>query len=239
MAEEKILSRIRKMLALANDEAASEGERDNAMRMAHNLMSKYQLDMHDVSKHMRDAEDPRGRFDEFGYCATWARYVRKAVADLFMCKYYYTTVNAMKDNSTFIGRESNATTALLISDFIVRSVLKESKLRYKGDAKAQRSFCVGSQYRIQERIALLQKAKQAEVAAAGYGLVLVEEAKAEAMDNDAFIQAAGTAIVTAKARQQAALNYGAMAAGSEYAKGLGLHAQVSGNTKSTKAITNG
>jgi hypothetical protein len=45
MTEDKILSRIQKMLALANDLAATEGERDNALRMAYNLMAKHNLDM--------------------------------------------------------------------------------------------------------------------------------------------------------------------------------------------------
>lgn len=43
--EDKIINRIKKMLALANDAAAAEGERDNAMRMAYNLLAKHNLTM--------------------------------------------------------------------------------------------------------------------------------------------------------------------------------------------------
>jgi len=45
VADEKIIDRIAKLLALGRDEAATEHERENAMRRAQRLMSKHQLEM--------------------------------------------------------------------------------------------------------------------------------------------------------------------------------------------------
>lgn len=39
----RILQRVRKMMALANDKAASDGERENAMRMAHATLASIVL----------------------------------------------------------------------------------------------------------------------------------------------------------------------------------------------------
>jgi hypothetical protein len=46
--KEKALDKIRKLLALADNNAASEGEIENALKAAQNLMSKFDLDMSDV-----------------------------------------------------------------------------------------------------------------------------------------------------------------------------------------------
>lgn len=48
MTEEKIINRIKKMMALANDKAASDGERENALRMSYALMARHNLEMSDV-----------------------------------------------------------------------------------------------------------------------------------------------------------------------------------------------
>lgn len=55
----KILGRIRKMLALANNEGASEGERDNALRMAHATLAKYNLDMAEVESSGKPQQEAR------------------------------------------------------------------------------------------------------------------------------------------------------------------------------------
>lgn len=46
--KEKALERIRKMLTLAEDPAASEGEVENALKMAQSLMAKYDIEYSDV-----------------------------------------------------------------------------------------------------------------------------------------------------------------------------------------------
>lgn len=43
-----ILEKVKKLLALAGNAGATEGERDNALRMAHGLLAKHNLDMADL-----------------------------------------------------------------------------------------------------------------------------------------------------------------------------------------------
>jgi len=46
--ENKVLERVKKMIALGNDAAATEAERETALRMAYNLLAKYNLSMSDL-----------------------------------------------------------------------------------------------------------------------------------------------------------------------------------------------
>lgn len=58
----RVLARVRKMMALANDDAAaSDGERDNALRMAHATLLKHNLTMAAAEEAGATAEEARER----------------------------------------------------------------------------------------------------------------------------------------------------------------------------------
>lgn len=107
-----VLSRVRKMLALANDAAVSEGERDNALRMAHATLAKYNLSLSEAETAGADADESRvsdSAAETIGHA--WLRTIFYAVAQLYFCKYYTARLNGQKVRHYFIGRESNTTTA--------------------------------------------------------------------------------------------------------------------------------
>lgn len=203
MTEDRIVDRVRKMLALANDSAASEGERDNALRMAYNLIAKYGIDMSRVEAKTREADDPRGKEVIDSWSMLWAKQVFHAVADLFFCKYYYgSKINSTKCRHNFVGRASNTTTASLMGEYIVTSILRECRKRYVHNlAPESRAFALGAAAKIRQRVEQLIKDKKTELEATpGTALVLANLYTAEEADNDAFIRQAGTALVTKKAR---------------------------------------
>lgn len=236
MSEERILDRVRKMLALANDTAATEGERDNALRMAHNLMAKHQLDMADVDQRKRDLDDPRGLFTLDGWNIPWCRRVRHAIARLFMCKYYSGKINATRGRHTFIGRESNATTAMLMGDWIVLGLLREADKRYGHRLTPMgRSFGEGAASKLHERVNQLLADKQKEFTSAGYALVIADLAKIEADANEEFHLSTGTKLKPATARNSK-LNVDAFYSGKDHAGTIGLNTQLA-NKKGTLAIT--
>jgi hypothetical protein len=162
---EKILERVRKLLAMANDERGNEGERDNALRMANNLMAKYQLDMADIPTEVRERDDPIGRFDVDGWYIPWCNMIRGSVARLFSCKYLQGgKINATRGRHIFIGRASNATTAMLMSDWIVKEALREAD-RVAGHrlTPAGRSFGLGVASRLARRVTELLEKSAAEL----------------------------------------------------------------------------
>ncbi len=151
---DKILERVRKLLAVANDERANEAERDNALRMATNIMAKYQIDMADVPKEQRERDDPRGRFDTEGWYIPWCNQIRGSIARLFDCRYFQAgKINATRGRHVFVGRASNATTAMLMSDWIVKEALREAD-RVAGHrlTPAGRSFGMGVSSRLSTRV---------------------------------------------------------------------------------------
>lgn len=173
--ENKILNRVRKMLALANDDAASEGERDNALRMAHATLMKYQLTLADLDAHTREQVDPRERFDTEGWNITWCKDLRGVIARLFFCEYLNGgRINATRGRHIYIGRTSNAVTAAYMSDWIIASLLKEADRRYKHRLTPEgRAFCVGAVHQLRIRVRDILAASQETLSAASPGTSLV------------------------------------------------------------------
>lgn len=160
MAEEKIINRIKKMMALANDPAASDGERDNALRMAYATMAKYNLEMTDVEGKPEGPQEARVDRKVETYGRPWAISLATAVGRLFFCKLYYVRSYA-KDQVWlhFVGKESNADIACEVARVLIESVFKEAKrkMRQNGENVTwRRSFCTGAAFKIQDRVRELQ-----------------------------------------------------------------------------------
>lgn len=178
---EKILERVQKMLNLANDAGASEGERDNALRMAHATLAKYNLELADVESH-NNGKEARGEPREEDYIKfygrPWARHCAKAVGELFFCSYLYMSASRATDTKHyFVGRHSNVATACLMSEFVVQSIMKEGKReqrRHRENNAWLREFCWGAARTIQQRVKEIRLAaeKQSEEASDGKALVL-------------------------------------------------------------------
>lgn len=190
MNQERIIDRIRKMLALANDLAATEGERDNALRMAYNTMAKYNIDIASVEQAGRKNDEPRIDFPKVSWSWTWAKSVNQIVAEMFFCKYYYfEKINGTQITHHFVGRESNAMTAAVMADYIVNSILKEGRAIYKSNTSpAMRSFVTGAMHALSRRVDELIKAKQQEFAAQpGTAIVLASLYDTEAALNELIL----------------------------------------------------
>lgn len=229
MSEEKILDRVRKLLATANDERGNEHERDNALRMAHNLLTKHGLSLMQVEAHEKDKADPRGKFDDIGLSTPWARRVRHAIADLFMCKYFFgSQLSSTRCTHYFVGRESNAVTAMYMSAYVVRSIVKEATKLYGHPLNADaRSFSTGCASRLRQRIdqMIADKAKEVGPQTGGTALALLDLARAEKDANDAWLEASGVQLTTSKGRS-AGVNAAAYSAGHAHGGSISLNVQI-------------
>ena len=161
--ENKILARVKKMLALGNDAGATEAERDTAMKMAYNLLAKYNLSIADLPADQND--EARELLSVVISADKWARSLAHAVAKLFFCKYWFSrTGTAGKDSHQFVGRQSNTLTAMHMTEYLIKSIKKEATRRFASPTSPDgRSFCVGAVDTIYDRvIILLQKGIQEE-----------------------------------------------------------------------------
>jgi hypothetical protein len=222
---ETVLTKVRKLLKLAADQAATEGERDNAMRMAHKLLAKHNLDMVDVDKHIRKEGRSKEELQTFGM--KWCRDVAKAMGELFFCKYFYgEKLNATKLQHFFVGKESNAVTASLMTEYVIASILKECRSKYKHNLSPEsRNFAIGAADAIWVKVQLMKK-EPVPTGDGSFAIVPMSYYDQEIEANMEWLKGQGTELVTVKNRAQGIKDYAAYGAGREYGNGINLNQQV-------------
>jgi hypothetical protein len=214
---EKALDKIKKLLAIANDDRGNENERETALRQAYSLMAKHNVEMADIEAHGAKPSEPRINFENDSWSWTWAQQTAQVVAELFFCKYYTSyKINGTKCRHHFIGLESNAMTAAVMSDWIINSVLKEGRKMYKENtAPGTRAFAIGAMHKLHTRVQEIIKQTQAD-ATPGTALVLANLYTTEADANNKLLPAD---LRTRKARQ-------AKVEGNAYARGQAFGASI-------------
>lgn len=243
----KILRRVRKMMKLAQDAGATEGERDNAMRMVHATLAKHNLNMSLVAATDGSVEEEkRGSMQKAYLGKPWAIAISGAIARMYFCHYHYHTMGGnagptQKAVHVFVGRESNVVTAQEMAQFVVESVNREAQ-RYQrsigGKYSDYRAFAQGAMLRIRERCAKIENdAKRKGVddvptdgevdAIPGTALVLASLYQNEASANASFVAHVFGELGTGR-QQTFAPNQAARNAGSKYGSKVSLHQQVKG-----------
>lgn len=235
MAVDKIIDRVKKMLALGNNAGATEAERETALRMAYNMLAKHNLSISDLPE---DASDEvREELLSTISADKWARSLAFSIAELFFCNYYYQrTHTSGKDNHFFIGRQSNVVTAQYMAEYLIASVKKEATKQYKSPTSPLgRSFCVGTVASIRSRVKEMLK-DGAEGSSAGTSVALVSLHEREKAANEQWLKQAGTVLVTTAKRADNSLLASGYHAGKEFGKTVSLNQQVGTTSKSLKRI---
>lgn len=247
-AQDRIIARVRKMMNLANDANATEGERDNALRMAHATLAKYNLDLAQVEAKAQGApnggtgDEPREQQAQAFMGYTWARTIAQATGKLFFCAYYYQKIrgNNAKVTHTFVGKRSNVVTAHLMAKYLVESVHREA-VRYtesqgmnyaSGGYALYRSFAIAAAHKIYLRCAMLRAEAENPRAAMSQApgstaLVLASVYKTEEQANERFLAVAVPDLKVKKARTAVNLKGEALAAGAAYGAKVSLNQQLS------------
>lgn len=259
MSQDKIIDRVRKMLALANNAAATEGERDNAMRMAHNLLAKHNLDLADVGS----TQPEEKRIEQVARMSVypWARGIAHSIAGLFFCEYYFSRGSGKTAHHYFVGKTSNAITAQEISQYVLDSVFKELRQRFGSDTSpTARGFATGVETAIRIRCAKLRREAEEASAApkpaaggfvmtaedgtatpgpaapqAGTALVLASVYKNEQEANKAWIAEHVKDLKVAKDRTKD-VGYSAHAAGVAHGNTISLHGQIGASKNNTRRL---
>jgi hypothetical protein len=168
---DKIMSRITKMLRLAADPGAAEGEKENALRMAHKLISKYNLDINRLSDNNGRTYAPDGRFHHcmMLYNKEWAFGIAQACARLNFCELLIRRMWdaqrndwAIKREYIFIGSEANARTSGLFAEEFVGATYREYSKRKSQGRTYARSFATGVWHALHMRVQALIKEDTAD-----------------------------------------------------------------------------
>ena len=229
---DKVLARVRKMLAPANNAAATEGERDNAMRMAHALLAKHNLSMAEAEA-SGGTEEQRGAYATKDRTSPWRRDVAHAVAGLYFCTYYFIRKGSNECQHTFFGRESNTVTAAEMAAYVIASIAKEGKAqqRAKGAPAAfYTSFVKGAAMRVAQRCAAIRAEAERVSSAApatGTSLVLASLYAQERQKNEVALAELGMRLKATKRRDRDTGSSG-FREGMSYGDRVGLQRQVTG-----------
>lgn len=226
---EKALERVRKMLALSKDKGATEGERDNALRMAHATLAKYNLTMAEAEADGGKHGEKRDEGQQEVLAWPWMRHVQYAVAKLFFCVYYYSK-SQRKNYSigTFVGRESNVETAKEISAYVIQSITKEAN-QHRKNGGDWLSFCKGAANRIVERCDELRDSAEKQsndVKTPGTAIVLASFYQQEEQANRQFLATIGVNLVTSTPRKRKKAYASDFAAGRQHGDKINLNRQV-------------
>lgn len=229
--QEKVLARVRKMLKLANDAGATEGERENALRMAHATLAKYNLELSEAP----EVKDDRGQLIVSFYGRPWARATASAVGRLFFCRYVYIpNGDAKKVKHVFIGRQANAATASEMAAYVVGSINKEARRRQRELSQGNewyRSFAWGAAQKICERVDELIKSSQNE-RSPGKSLVLASVYQTEQVKNDELLSQLHPRLNRGTAGKKTILG-AAASQGRQYGETVNLNRQVGGGSSRT------
>ena len=236
-AEEKVLDRVKKMLTLANCSGATEGERDTALKMSYNLLAKHNLTMVDVDARSSQPQENRESQKATFVVYPWARSIASAVSSLFFCNYYYMRTGTGKQAThVFIGKESNATTAQYMSEFVVRSVLREAARLYGSAISPEaRCFAIGVVSKLQHRIKDIKAQNDTEIKP-GSALMLVNLYASEKEANALWLAEQGVKLKTGTSTQKGITDVAAYREGQSFGGKVSLNAQVGANSKKQTAL---
>lgn len=180
---EKIIERIRKLLALAGNNP-SDAEREAAMQKAHQLLVDHNLQMQDVHT---TPEVVEAFVNEMKFRATpWARVIVNHIAQLYFCKFIY-SVRGGKLVATFVGMRVDAEIARMVSESILASVRAQSVTYGATTGGSPGSFRNGASATIAHRCLKLMR-EAAPVNAPGTALVVQSLYKTRAAEADAWVK---------------------------------------------------
>lgn len=225
----RVVERIKKMMALANDPAAAEGERENAMRMAHKTLAKYNLSIAELA----EPADDRRIINSSMSGHFWARVIANAVANLFFCENYSMRdfKSPSKVRQYFVGREANALTASSMADYIIKSVAREARNRRndgRHNSSWERSFCKGAAHRIYHRCHQLRKEEeraQQPASSTSTALVLASVYQQEEDRNKALMAQQGIEVKVSRS-QERNTDWQGSSAGDAYGNKVNLSRQL-------------
>lgn len=157
--EEKILERIRKLLALARDGAATEAEASLAMERAQALLCEHNLSLAEIEN------GGRAGLIVLEFLRTdrqqWRRILANSMGRLYFCQYFYSTRGA-EDTHSFIGQKHNVEVARLMFDYVhatIERLAHEHGIEHNRNPGYVASFKAGIVGRIAHRI--LEQLQQA------------------------------------------------------------------------------
>lgn len=164
MAEdlEKIVGKLKKLLALAKDQRGNENEASAAMAKVQSLLAEYNMSMQDLENHSNQSESHRIRDDIKKFAMySYQRELFSSVARSHYCLYWtgssYSGKNGRKSSyHIVVGREANAVAARLMFEYLNETINRLAGEQYSHkeiNSRSAISWKQGCADRLKDRLA--------------------------------------------------------------------------------------
>ena len=155
---EKVIERIRKLLAKANDASVTEEEALSYMNKVQELLAQHNLDVSSLEEKEEINIDKTILETPYGH-VRWRRELMTAVAKLFFCKGYLLQSNTINSvghikpitKFVFAGREHNRQIAVSMFEYLCKAVVRLSR-DFSSDTNARYHFEQGCGRRLTIRV---------------------------------------------------------------------------------------
>ena len=137
MSNERILRKIKRCLALSK--SANENEAATALRQAHALMEKHQLDLNDVEASEINIVNIESRFKSHPH---WAQLLYSTISKAFSCSSY-----GSRNEVTFVGENSKPELCGYALDVLLRT-LEANRIEFVSNKESDIQKEHGKQYKI-------------------------------------------------------------------------------------------
>lgn len=165
----KVIARLQKILALANDGRGNEAEANVAMQRAQELMAEYNLSMATVEAHGGQSESRLNEKTDHKLMFLWQQTLFPACAEAAFCHFSMVDKPTLggqyiKGGYQIIGRQSNVIAARQMYEYLrdtIQQVVREEVGRSSSDqfSKTANSFRIGMAERLAERLKGRHEAK--------------------------------------------------------------------------------
>ena len=174
--QETILSKIKKLLALAENNSSAD-ESQNSFLKAQMLLLKHGLTMNDVAE--SDISNTKNvlntSIDESSRMAWWKKSLASIISNNFRCK-SFTSFRTANTRICIIGLEEDVNIATEIYNCAVRTIEYQSKMYVKLNKKNGKSAGLKNDFIIGWLKGLEDKFKKQVESVKEYGLILVKDA---------------------------------------------------------------
>ncbi len=124
---EKVIQKLKKLLALAEDNGATESEAETAMRLAQELLVKHNLSMEDLQGSENDTNIIESIEDESSP-SQWKHMIWSNTARLYFCRHLYSGFVYRKRVRHFVvGRPENVETTKCMARYFIKTIQKLAK----------------------------------------------------------------------------------------------------------------
>jgi len=228
MIEDKIIDRIRKILALAGNNP-NEHERDTAMKMAQKLLAKHNLSMEEIEFSGQAAEEVIEDGDLY-VPHSYIKTLSVAVGKLYFCNTLRIVSRSHRQRFIFIGRESNVATSREIFAYVIKAIEAEARTQARrqsdiGFNRYVRSFCNGASVTICDRVRQLlrETEQQRHPTSTGRDLVLADVYAQRQAEAEKYIAQRYQTKPAANSRMQLGRSITAHENGTAFGRTVNLH----------------